>query len=232
MRPGFLFRKVHKWLALLIGIQIVFWVLSGLYMTVIPLDRVHGDHLVKPVPRAQLSALDWRPLAAAEAGSPGPVSRIDLLARLGEPVYRLKTQSGTLYLNGRDGSALEELNEEQVRRLAAQYYAFDREPDSVRRLEKYPDEIGGGDKPVWAARFDSWLDHTLYFDVMTGRLISKRSDIWRGFDFLWMLHIMDYETRSDVNNNLLKVAAGTGFLFSLAGLLLLFYSFRNRRSGP
>jgi hypothetical protein len=48
------------------------------------------------------------------------------------------------------------------------------------------------------------------------------------FDFLWMLHIMDYEQRSNVNNTLLRVASTVGLLFMLSGVWLLFYSFRRR----
>lgn len=39
---------------------------------------------------------------------------------------------------------------------------------------------------------------------------------------------MDYDTRDDVNNNLLRVAAGTGLVFALSGAWLVFYSFRRR----
>ena len=39
---------------------------------------------------------------------------------------------------------------------------------------------------------------------------------------------MDYEERADVNNPLLRIAAGLGLLLSLAGMCLLFFSFRRR----
>ena len=68
----------------------------------------------------------------------------------------------------------------------------------------------------------------MYFSPDTGELLARRHNLWRGFDFLWMLHIMDYETRDDVNNLLLRAASVTGLLFALAGIWLLFYSFRRR----
>ena len=49
------------------------------------------------------------------------------------------------------------------------------------------------------------------------------------FDFVWMLHIMDYDERSDANNALLRIASATGLLFAVTGVWLLFYSFRRRR---
>ncbi len=40
-------RKVHKWLGYLLAIQIFFWLLGGLVMSAIPLEKVHGKHLAK-----------------------------------------------------------------------------------------------------------------------------------------------------------------------------------------
>ena len=45
-------RKTHKWLALIIAVQAVFWMLSGLYMTAVHINIIHGDHLVR-APRQQ-----------------------------------------------------------------------------------------------------------------------------------------------------------------------------------
>ena len=45
MRLHIAARKTHKWLGLFIGLQVVIWSLSGLYMTVVHIDTIHGDHL-------------------------------------------------------------------------------------------------------------------------------------------------------------------------------------------
>ncbi len=47
MRPHVIARKAHKWLGLLIGVQVVIWSVSGLYMTAVHIDTIHGDHLVR-----------------------------------------------------------------------------------------------------------------------------------------------------------------------------------------
>ena len=41
---------------------------------------------------------------------------------------------------------------------------------------------------------------------------------------------MDYENRSDINNNLLRVAAFFGFAFALSGGWLLFYALKRRKT--
>lgn len=38
--------QIHKWLALIVGLQVLGWVLGGLVMTAIPIERVRGEHHV------------------------------------------------------------------------------------------------------------------------------------------------------------------------------------------
>ena len=41
------FRKAHRFLGIFIGIQFLFWTLSGLYFSWTNLDEIHGDHYLK-----------------------------------------------------------------------------------------------------------------------------------------------------------------------------------------
>jgi uncharacterized iron-regulated membrane protein len=66
----------------------------------------------------------------------------------------------------------------------------------------------------------------VYIDAVTGEVVARRNDLWRFYDFFWMLHIMDYGAREDFNNNLLRSSAALGWFFALSGIWLLFYSFR------
>jgi len=59
-------------------------------------------------------------------------------------------------------------------------------------------------------------------------LVARRHQLWRWFDFLWMLHIMDYDQRIDANNLLLRISASLALLFSLSGAGLLVYSLRGK----
>ena len=83
--------------------------------------------------------------------------------------------------------------------------------------------------PLWAVHYEEAGDTTLYFSPYTGDIVARRHNLWRIFDFVWMLHIMDYDTRDDVNNALLRIASMTGVLFALSGAWLLLYSFTRRK---
>jgi hypothetical protein len=58
--------------------------------------------------------------------------------------------------------------------------------------------------------------------------VTRRHRFWRWFDFLFMLHIMDYETRENVNNPLLRGATVLAATTAVSGLWLLYFSFRHK----
>ncbi len=37
---------IHKWLALIIGVQMLLWVASGLFFAVYPIERVRSEHRI------------------------------------------------------------------------------------------------------------------------------------------------------------------------------------------
>ena len=39
LKPAVIARTGHKWLALLVGLQLLIWLVTGLYMVVVDLDR-------------------------------------------------------------------------------------------------------------------------------------------------------------------------------------------------
>ncbi|HYE48009.1 MAG TPA: hypothetical protein VEB20_00350 [Azospirillaceae bacterium] len=229
MRPAVLARKTHKWLALLIGIQALVWAASGLYMVAVPIGIIHGDHLVHAHGDAALP-LDQVRIGIAEVRrSHGEVRSIRLKSLLGTPYYVVEKAGGAVLVDAVTGRERTGLDEATARALARQYYTGEGEIVSLRLLEEAPQEIQGRPAPLWQARFAGWNDPTLYISHTTGDLLARRHELWRVFDFLWMLHIMDYETREDVNNTLLRVATLSAVVGTGSGLWLLFHSFRRRQ---
>src|SRR3546814_9083567 len=92
---------------------------------------------------------------------------------------------------------------------------------SVRLLTKAPQEMQSRKPPYWQVEFEGWNRPTLYLSPKNGELISRRHALWRVFDFAWMLHIMDYDERTDVNNPLMRVETWTAFAMALTGAWLL-----------
>ena len=224
-------RKAHKWLSLFVGVQIVLWTISGFYMVVVDLDFIHGDTLVRNL-RVPLATHSNRvPFAEAVRAHP-EVTQISLrsLPGMAAPVYEVTSHGRKVLLDATTGRQLSPLPDSAIGSLARSYYAGKGELTSLTLLEKEPPlEIQSRPLPLWRADFGDWLETSLYLHPDTGVLVTRRHRFWRWFDFLWMFHIMDYDTRSDMNNGLLRTSTVLAAITAASGIWLLYFSFRRRR---
>jgi len=228
IRWPLLIRRTHKWLALFIGAQVVLWTLTGFYMVVVHIDIIHGDNLVRP---AVVEPIDLRgvvPPSQIVAATPS-VSELRLQRHFDRLVWRAQMPDGTRLFDGQTGQRLPNLSEAEIRELARRIIADDRDIVSATLLTQAPLEMQSRKPPFWQVEFAGWNRPTLYLSPTTGELISRRHALWRVFDFAWMLHIMDYEKRTDVNNPLLRVATWSAFAMAVSGAWLLFWSFPRRK---
>lgn len=221
-------RRTHKWLALVVGVQAMLWALTGFYMVVVHIDTIHGDHLVRS-PRTQPFDLDGLATPSQVVAAAPAASELNLQRFLGRPVWRAETPEGARLYDARSGAPLPALTESQVRTQARRIYTGDGKIVAVQLLTKAPQEMQARKPPYWQIEFEGWNRPTLYLSPQTGELISRRHALWRVFDFAWMLHIMDYDERSDVNNLLLRVATWSAFAMALTGAWLLIWSFKRRK---
>ena len=61
--------------------------------------------------------------------------------------------------------------------------------------------------PAYAVTFASPGNTTVYVSAQLGTVQKYRNNKWRVFDFLWMLHTMDYQTRDHLGNWLLRAVS-------------------------
>lgn len=228
IRWPLLIRRTHKWLALLVGVQALLWTLTGLYMVAVHIDIIHGDHLVRETRVAPFELAALAPAARIVAAVPG-VSEIRLQRFLDRPVWRAEAPDGLRLFDALSGARLPAPTESQIREQARRIFAGDGKIVAVRLLTAAPLEMQTHKAPYWQVEFEGWNRPTLYLSPATGELIARRHALWRIFDFAWMLHIMDYDARSDVNNLLLRVASWSVFAMALMGAWLLVWSFPRRK---
>ncbi len=222
-------RRCHKWIALVVGVQALLWMASGVYMTVVPIDIIHGDHLTHPTGEPLAKSAPRISMEQLMHLYPG-VGSFRLKSMLGREVFEIERDGKVELVEARSGKPIGPIQESTVRALAVDSYHGDAAIVKVELLDKAPGEVGKRPAPIWAVHYGDMGKTTLYFSPSTGELLARRHELWRWFDFLFMLHIMDYDERSDVNNILLRGASIAGLLFALSGLWLLFYSFSRRRA--
>jgi uncharacterized iron-regulated membrane protein len=227
MRLHIAARKTHKWLGLFVGLQVVIWSLSGLYMTVVHIDTIHGDHLVRqPSPQSIPAAQLVDPIAVAAANE---AQSVRLAWLRDQPIYVVKNEVGEAAFDARTGAAVPRPTATEIRKLASAIYTGSEPIRSAELITDIPGEIRGRKPPLWRVEFDHWNKPTLYLSPVTGELVSRRHELWRIFDFVWMLHIMDYDERENVNNPLLRTFTWGAVLMALSGAWLLLFAFPRKK---
>lgn len=213
--------RVHKWLALIIGIQILLWVTGGLVMSVLPIERVRAEHTIAhPVPAPLALEAVLSPAEAARMAGAGPVLGAALDRWLDRPVYRFETATGPLMVDAASGQTLSPIDEAAAIAVARAGYAGEADIDEI---EYFPEPTWEYRRagPAWRVTMADGEGTRLYISPHSGEITARRNDTWRVFDFFWMLHIMDYDAREDFNHPLLIAAAALALATALAGLVLL-----------
>ncbi|SEA46470.1 NADH:ubiquinone reductase (Na(+)-transporting) subunit F [Microbulbifer marinus] len=220
-------KVAHKWLSLVIGLQLALWLASGLAFNLLDSSVVSGRHLAASPATAELSTADVTVGhdAIARLYAPGSVVDIRLQPGLEHPVYRVQTQDGIELRDAQSGAPLV-IDSTRAAAIAARDYAGDDQLiGEPVRLDAANMEARRHQGPMWRVDVADEFATSLYISAQDGRVLERRNDSWRLFDIFWMLHIMDYTERQDFNNPFV-IAFGLGaLLMSLSGCLLLFTSF-------
>lgn len=230
--------RVHKWAGLVLGIQIILWFASGLFMSFFHIDKVHGDHLAEgrtwPLRMEQMAPLSevhdlyvenqknihCKPMQR-NACIINPVHNVKLLSAIGTPVWEFDNGESKVHYAGTPASVWAGLSEDKIRGAARSYYKGDAEITKAILFTEIVPKDFRKDIPIWQITFDDKSRTRLYISPADGELINVRTRLWRTFDFMWMLHIMDYKERDNINLWWLKLAAFAALLFGLSGVTLV-----------
>lgn len=225
MKASRLSQKTHKWLGLLVGIQLVIWSVSGFYMVVVDIDIIHGDHLVQP--KSNLSAISIEQFSEnlIELSESNPEAQTIALKSVGNrPVMVVRTSTETQLFDLAVSQPITAVDADTANRLAQSYYAGSGNITETSLISSDPPgEISARHLPVWRVDFDDVWGSTLYISATSGALATRRHTLWRAFDFLWMLHIMDYDERENVNNWILRAVSLLAMLLVLSGIWHLYF---------
>jgi uncharacterized membrane protein YkoI len=213
--------RLHKWAALIIGLQVLAWVAGGLVMSAIPIERVRGEHnIAEPAAALDLAGVMAPQDAAARAGI--MPSSAELRPWLGRTIYEFGREGeAALIVDAVSGEVLSPIDEAAAIAAARADYAGEAEIAAVTFFAE-PTWESRRDMPTWRVDFADGEGTRLYVSAATGEVVARRNDVWRVYDFFWMLHIMDYDDRSDFNHPLLILASLFALGMSLFGFVLLF----------
>jgi Na+-transporting NADH:ubiquinone oxidoreductase subunit F len=223
-----LLRKLHRWVALVVGLQVIVWTASGVAFAWLDHQEITGETLAEvPAPPALPTEAAVLDPARLPIPSGAAVRSIELRELAGTWLYRVESADGSVSLRRASDGTPFEIGAVTAGWLAATHY---RGSGRLRDVRPEPSEtletraLG----PTWQATYEDELGTRLYFSAADGRLVAVRTDTWRLKDFFWMLHTMDYRGRDDFNNPLLVSAGVAAVWVALTGLWLLVRVLRRR----
>ena len=230
LRLHLLASRTHKWLAIIIGAQLLLWFTSGALMSFLPIDRVHGDHLVdRKAVTALPSDVPLTPPSAIVATAAAPIEAVTYRMWLGRPVAEVTTAKGTRLFDARTGVALPSPTATEAEAAARAAWRGDGPPKTtVKRIERASPEYRGT-LPAWRVAFADAESTRVFVAADTGRIAAVRTGTWRLYDFFWGLHIMDWQNHENFNTPWLLAFAIGGLAFWLGGAVLLYMRWPKRR---
>ncbi|MEN9926618.1 MAG: hypothetical protein RL268_2744 [Pseudomonadota bacterium] len=216
------FARWHIWLGWLAALPLLLWTISGLVMTLRPIDEVRGEDLRRGPGLLQTDTLIAPRLAV-------PVKRLTLIEENGAPVWIATDSQGNQSRYAQDGTPLPGVSEAEARQLSQAAFAGSAALVSMQRFsaEASPLDLRRP-RPSWRATFDDGTH--VYIDADTGEVLALRTEYWRFYDLMWGLHIMDPMGRENTSHALLWIFATVGIASSVLGTVLLFRR-RKRKIG-
>ena len=217
-------RRWHVWLGWIVGLPILFWVVSGLVMVWRPIEEVRGEHLVRSPPPISLPAAPVPPriegLALASLSLEPRSTGARWVASLEDGTTRTADPMTGAWLPPYSAAAA-------VAELAGRYSGT-ASVKSVTSIDPARPPIEFRRKtPAWKVAMSDGTH--FYVDAVSGEIVARRTSWWRFYDFMWGLHIMDLETREDAHNPLVLGFGFATLAMSLLALVLLPLTSRRRR---
>lgn len=214
----------HIWLGWLIGVPLILWTASGLFMVSRPIDEVRGAHLrVEPV--HNITAYNNITLFADNGKA---VKTARMIQQNASTIWIVEYEGGSINrFDAKTGAAMAPLTAQDANAAADRVY---RPAESIQSTRYYSAEEAPFDlrrkKASWQVRFAD--DTNVYIDAQTAETLAVRTKFWRAFDFMWGLHIMDLQTREDTSHPVLIGFASLALFGSILGFSMLFTRHRKK----
>lgn len=220
-----LLKKFHKWLSLLVGLQLLIWLGTGLYFNIMDHQKASGNQFRQSPAIAQIdiSRLVEPQLVLSRSKLAVSLKQISLLE---QPYYLLTHQKG-LYSHFNNNYSLADaytgkslvIDEKLASKLAQASYKGEGVIKSVVKLSPPYDDIPREQNDVWQINYADFINTSVYIDAGSGRVVKHSNDDKRFADIFFMLHFMDYGSEGSFNNVQIIIFAIFTLFFSLTGLI-------------
>lgn len=205
---------LHRWTALLALLQLLVWTGSGAFFAFMPIERVRGEDRAAKRPPAPI---DWARVRAAPPEALAGASEATLRMIAARAHWIARKGEARLLVDAETGRATQIDAATAVRIASDDQIGGPFTDVRATRVAEAPLEYRGKLLPAWRVDLHDDRGTRVYVDALSGAVTARRNDLWRVYDYLWGLHIMDWRGRDDHGNRLLQGFAVLGLLTVLTG---------------
>ncbi len=219
-------RKIHKWASVIVGVQFLLWLLSGIYFNIMDNTEAAGHTYLSH--EHQEINIDSKRLVEPRDVLNGFKASISITPTylLGEPYYLLTHKKG-LYKNFENRYTLVDaytgaqvsIDKAFAGKLAKLSYSGPGEISSIKFLQRPLDDFSKQKNSTWQVNFSNDINTSIYIESESGRLVGHSDDHKRFADIFFMLHFMDYGNEGSFNNIQIILFAFVTLWLSLTGLI-------------
>ena len=223
---------LHRWLGLFASIQLLLWTLSGLFFTIPDIKDVRGDQYRVWGTTDEAQRLDHDNLFAMSTLlknldiNKDEDYTISLKRRADTWVYQVKSSNQISNYDAISGERLFFITPDEASLIVSRETNLLPKKVELINDRESGSEYRGRDLPLYRVFVEKPQKGMVYVDPNTGEIAAIRTRLWRTFDFLWSLHIMDYKERDDFSHWLIRIFAFIGLMTIVSGMLLWYYTSR------
>ena len=223
---------LHRWLGLFASIQLLLWTLSGLFFTIPDIKDVRGDQYRVWETTNEAQRLDHENLFAMSTLlknldiNKDEDYTISLKRRADTWVYQVKSSNQISNYDAISGERLFFITPDEASLIVSRETNLLPKKVELINDRESGSEYRGRDLPLYRVFVEKPQKGMVYVDPNTGEIAAIRTRLWRTFDFLWSLHIMDYKERDDFSHWLIRIFAFIGLMTIVSGMLLWYYTSR------
>lgn len=178
-----LFRRIHKWGALILGVQFLLWALSGAMMAPLDMKSVGGGEEIREAGPLLLQSTGAPWPGVQRALRTMPVRGVLLQPLLGRPVLNIETARGARLFDAATGAAIR-INADLAREIAFAAHPARPPVTRVAPLDRVTLAVRDHELPIWRVDFADQANSSYYVSGATGAVLERRNDSWRLWDLL------------------------------------------------
>ncbi|MEO2266444.1 2Fe-2S iron-sulfur cluster-binding protein [Pseudoalteromonas sp. YIC-656] len=219
-------RKIHKWASVIVGIQLLLWLGSGLYFNLMDHHKA-GGHTYRAHGHSEIE-IDTSALVEPKQvlESAAPSVELKQITLLDQPYYLVSHKRGLYAYFENQYSLFDAYTGDKVRidgafatRLAKRSYNGPGEVGQVRLLQPPIEDFPKQKNASWRVDFNDDIETSVYIEAGSGRVVGHSDAHKRFAGIFFMLHFMDYGNKGNFNSIQIILFAFVTLWLTLTGFI-------------